>query len=242
MKGNDKQAYDRSTNIFSPDGRLYQVEYAREAVKRGSASLGVCAEDGVVLLTQTSSTSDLLVSDSVEKLHKVVDHVGAAVTGNITDGRKLVDELRLYAQQEELRYGRSGDVETLSKQVADTAQEATQVGGKRPFGVSILVAGYDETGPSMYEVDPSGTPRQWRAAAIGSQREDYFDYFEQEYEEDMSVEEAISLVFNAVRENTDGSFTPDQFEVATVTEDSQELTRLTDDEIAERLAEANLQE
>ncbi|MFB6177383.1 MAG: archaeal proteasome endopeptidase complex subunit alpha, partial [Halobaculum sp.] len=135
MQGQQQQqAYDRGITIFSPDGRLYQVEYAREAVKRGTASVGVRTDDGVVLAADKRSRSELMEPESVEKLHKADDHVGLASAGHVADARKLIDFARQQAQVERLRYGEPIGVETLTKRVTDHIQQYTQVGGARPFG------------------------------------------------------------------------------------------------------------
>ena len=142
MQGqNQQQAYDRGTSIFSPDGRLYQVEYAREAVERGSSSIGIRTNGGVVLAAEKQTQSPLMESSSVEKLHKADDHIGVASAGHVADARQLVDYAREQAQVEQLRYGQSIGVETLTKSVTDNIQQYTQSGGARPFGVALLIGG-----------------------------------------------------------------------------------------------------
>jgi hypothetical protein len=144
MQGqNQQQAYDRGITIFSPDGRLYQVEYAREAVKRGTASVGVRTADGVVLAADRHARSPLLERDSIEKIHKADDHVGIASAGHVADARKLIDLARRQAQVEQLRYGQQIGVESLTKEVTDYIQEYTQTGGARPFGVALVVGGME---------------------------------------------------------------------------------------------------
>ncbi len=140
-----QQAYDRGITIFSPDGRLYQVEYAREAVKRGTASIGVRTTDGVVLAVDKRVPSPLLEDSSVEKIHKADDHIGIASAGHVADARQLIDFARRQTQVNQLRYGEPIGVETLTKEVTDHIQQYTQVGGARPFGVALIVGGI-ETG------------------------------------------------------------------------------------------------
>ena len=139
MQGqSQQQAYDRGITIFSPDGRLYQVEYAREAVKRGTASIGVRTADGVVLAVDKRIRSPLMERSSVEKIHKADDHIGIASAGHVADARQLIDFARREAQVNELRYGEPIGVETLTKAVTDHIQQYTQVGGARPFGVATI--------------------------------------------------------------------------------------------------------
>ncbi|MCU4742761.1 archaeal proteasome endopeptidase complex subunit alpha [Natronoglomus mannanivorans] len=163
-----QQAYDRGHTIFSPDGRLYQVEYAREAVERGSPSVGIRTDDGVVLAARKPVRSPLLEARTVEKSHRIDDHVAVASAGHAADARQLVAVARESAQRHRLRYGEPIGVESLTKAIADHVQEYTQTGGSRPYGTALLVAGVDETGPRLFEVDPSGTPYGWRAVAIGN--------------------------------------------------------------------------
>ncbi|MFB6163947.1 MAG: archaeal proteasome endopeptidase complex subunit alpha, partial [Haloarculaceae archaeon] len=159
MQGNaQQQAYDRGITIFSPDGRLYQVEYAREAVKRGTASVGVRTTDGVVLAADTRVRSPLLERSSVEKLHKIDDHVGIASAGHVADARQLIDFARRDAQVNQLRYGEPIGVESLTKDITDQIQQYTQTGGARPFGVALIVGGIENGEPRLFETDPSGTP------------------------------------------------------------------------------------
>ncbi|ELY43919.1 archaeal proteasome endopeptidase complex subunit alpha, partial [Natronorubrum bangense] len=133
-----QQAYDRGITIFSPDGRLYQVEYAREAVKRGTASIGVRTADGVVLAVDKRVPSELLEDSSVEKIHKADNHIGIASAGHVADARQLIDFARRQTQVNQLRYGEPIGVETLTKEVTDHIQQYTQVGGARPFGVALI--------------------------------------------------------------------------------------------------------
>ncbi|WP_280538058.1 archaeal proteasome endopeptidase complex subunit alpha [Halopenitus sp. POP-27] len=215
-----QQAYDRGITIFSPDGRLYQVEYAREAVKRGTASIGVRAEDGVVLVADKRARSPLMEPESVEKIHKADDHVGVASAGHVADARKLIDFARRQAQVNRLRYGEAIGIETLTKNITDHIQQYTQVGGARPFGVALVVGGIENGEPRLFETDPSGTPYEWQALSIGSNRTDIREYLEERYEEDLSIDAAVGLALEALAEaNEDDGLTPDGVGVATVTVD-----------------------
>ncbi|ADD04102.1 proteasome alpha subunit [Natrialba magadii ATCC 43099] len=201
-----QQAYDRGHTIFSPDGRLYQVEYAREAVERGSPSVGVVTDTGVVLAARKRLRSPLLESESIEKIHRVDDHVAVATAGHAADARQLVEMARKRCQRHRLRYAEPIPTETLAEAIADHIQEQTQAGGTRPYGAALLVAGVDagrgrkrkrrkesESGsgsgsgsnaagqhpqPALYEVDPGGTHYGWRATAIGNGTADIRSFLE----------------------------------------------------------------
>ncbi|WP_049920935.1 archaeal proteasome endopeptidase complex subunit alpha [Halopiger djelfimassiliensis] len=184
-----QQAYDRGSTIFSPDGRLYQVEYAREAVERGAPSVGVVTDDGVVLAARKRLRSPLLEAETVEKLYDVDDHLAVAAAGHAADARQLVDVARRAGQRQRLRYGEPIGVAPLATRLADHVQEHTQTGGSRPYGSALLVAGVDpETGsdagsPRLYEVDPGGTSTGWRAAAIGHGADERRRFFEEQLPE-----------------------------------------------------------
>jgi proteasome alpha subunit len=224
--GSDRRSYDRGTSIFSPDGRLYQVEYAREAVRKGSATVAVTTDESVVFASDTSTRSPLLERDSVEKIHDVDGHLGIASAGHVADARRLVDEARRFAQTQRLRYGEAPGVETAAKAIADVVQESTQTGGMRPFGVALLVGGVVDSGPRLYETDPSGTPSAWRATAIGSGSVEIRDYLETEYTDGLGTGDGVALALDALRTGTD-EITPEEAAVATMDADG---FRAVDDE------------
>jgi proteasome alpha subunit len=241
MQGqSQQQAYDRGITIFSPDGRLYQVEYAREAVKRGTASVGVRAEDGVVLAADKRARSPLMEPESIEKLHKADDHVGVASAGHVADARQLIDFARREAQVNRLRYGEAIGIETLTKTITDHIQQYTQIGGARPFGVALIVGGVDDGEPHLFETDPSGTPYEWRALSIGSDRSDLREYLEAEYEEGLSTDEAVGLALDTLAEANDGELAPDGVGVATITVDDGEYVERSNEELETVLAERDL--
>ncbi|WP_136716417.1 archaeal proteasome endopeptidase complex subunit alpha [Halorientalis salina] len=232
MQGNSQQqAYDRGITIFSPDGRLYQVEYAREAVKRGTASVGVRTTDGVVLAADTRVRSPLLERSSVEKLHKIDDHVGIASAGHVADARQLIDFARRDAQVNQLRYDEPIDVESLTKDITDQIQQYTQTGGARPFGVALIVGGIQNGEPRLFETDPSGTPYEWQALAVGGNREDLLSYFEDEYREDLDLDGGIDLALSALAEVGDKEVTPEGVALGTIDVETEQYRQHTDEEI-----------
>ncbi|MFB1062395.1 archaeal proteasome endopeptidase complex subunit alpha [Natrinema sp. H-ect4] len=238
MQGqSNQQAYDRGITIFSPDGRLYQVEYAREAVKRGTASVGLRTPDGVVLAANRQISSPLMERESVEKIHKADDHVGVASAGHVADARQLVDLARRRAQGEQLRYGQQIGVETLTRAVTDHIQEYTQTGGARPFGVALLVGGIDAGEPKLFETDPSGTDYEWKAAAIGGDRDTIQGYLEEHYREDLDVDGGIELAVSALSEPEDGVVNAEDVDVATITTEDESFHSVDTDHLESILAE-----
>ncbi len=241
MQGqSQQQAYDRGITIFSPDGRLYQVEYAREAVKRGSASIGVRTQQGVVLLADKRSHSPLMEPESVEKLHKADDHIGIASAGHVADARQLIDFARRQAQVNRLRYGEAMGVETLTKTVTDYIQQYTQIGGARPFGVALVVGGIANGEPRLFETDPSGTPYEWKALAIGENRKEIREYLEERYTEELTLDEGIELALSALSDGTDELLEPDGLGLATVTVEDESFHQYSVDEVESVLDEHDL--
>jgi proteasome alpha subunit len=243
MQGqSQQQAYDRGITIFSPDGRLYQVEYAREAVKRGTASIGVRTQGGVVLVVDKRIRSPLMERDSVEKLHKADDHVGIASAGHVADARQLIDMARRQAQVNQLRYGEPIGVETLTKEVTDFIQQYTQVGGARPFGVALIVGGVEDGEPRLFETDPSGTPYEWQALAIGADRGEIEEHLEEHYEESADLDGGIGLALGALASVNDGSLSPETIGVATIPADTAQYEDLSDAQVESHLDENGLLE
>ena len=241
MQGqSQQQAYDRGITIFSPDGRLYQVEYAREAVKRGTASIGVRTSDGVVLAVDKRIRSPLMERSSVEKIHKADDHIGIASAGHVADARQLIDFARRQAQVNQLRYGEPVGVETLTKEITDYIQQYTQVGGARPFGVALIIAGIANGEPRLYETDPSGTPYEWKALAVGADRGDIREYLEEHYSEEMDLDAGIDLALAALESVNEEGLAPEGIGVATIDVDTEMFHELTDDEKRTHLEEAGL--
>jgi proteasome alpha subunit len=236
-----QQAYDRGITIFSPDGRLYQVEYAREAVKRGTASVGVRTAGGVVLAADKRSRSPLMEPTSVEKIHKADDHVGIASAGHVADARQLIDFARRQAQVNRLRYGEAIGIETLTKEVTDHIQQYTQIGGARPFGVALLIGGIEGGEPRLYETDPSGTPYEWKAVSIGADRSDLQKYLEEHYRDDVDLAGGIDLALQAIATANEDGLAADGVDVATVDAESEEFRELGNDEIASHLDELELE-
>ncbi|CCQ34517.1 Proteasome subunit alpha protein [Halorhabdus tiamatea SARL4B] len=239
MQGNQQQqAYDRGITIFSPDGRLYQVEYAREAVKRGSASVGVRTDEGVVLAADRQTRSSLIERDSIEKTHKIDDHIAIASAGHVADARKLIDFARRRSQVERLRYDQPMGVEALTKSITDTIQEYTQTGGARPFGVALIVGGMENGEPRLFETDPSGTPYEWSALAVGGGREEIQEYFEDNYEDGMTLEQGVGLALEGLAEPNDDGLDPDGVDLQTV--DEEGVLGVSQDVIEEHLEESDL--
>jgi proteasome alpha subunit len=209
-------AYDRAITVFSPDGRLFQVEYAREAVKRGTTTVGLKFKDGVVLIVDKRLSSRLIEPSSIEKIFIIDNHIGCATSGLVADARALIDRARLDAQINEITYDEKIQIKSLVKRICDFKQTYTQYGGVRPFGTALLIAGVDETGPRLFSTDPSGALMEYKASSEGSGRSGAMAFFEENYSENLSFEEAVGMGIKALHKGTDGKLNPDAIEIGVV--------------------------
>merc|ERR1712216_480563 len=241
---NMARRYDSRTTIFSPEGRLYQVEYAMEAISHAGAAIGILGTDGGVLAAEKKVTSKLLEQDSgqtSEKMYLVDEHIACAVAGLRADANILINNARLSAQRHLFKYDEPMPVEQLIQSICDLKQGYTQFGGMRPFGVSFLFAGYDKHfGFQMYQSDPSGNYGGWKAYAIGQNSTSAQSILKQEYSDDIDLHAALLLAIKFLSNTMDStSLTADKLEFATLDEKGYHL--LTEDELKGLLEEADLE-
>lgn len=223
--------YDRAITVFSPDGRLFQVEYAREAVKRGTTSLGVKSSEGIVLVVDKRPTSKLVEPKSIEKIFQIDQHIGAATSGLVADARALIEKARMEAQINKITYNEPILVETLSKKICDMKQMYTQHGGVRPFGSALIIGGVNDGQCKLFETDPSGALIEYKATAIGAGRQAAMEEFEKKYVDDINLNDAIELALDAVYEANDGKTTSESVEIAVIDVNEQIYKKLTEEEI-----------
>jgi len=231
----NRDAYDSAITVFSPDGRLFQVEYALETVKRGSTVLGIACPDGVVLAAEERTASRLQDSTVTWKIFEVDAHVGAAVSGLSSDARILVDQARMFAQSNRLSYDEPVDVEVLSNWVGDVAQQYTQYGGVRPFGVSIIFGGVDNQGCKVLQVDPSGAVWAYKAVAVGAGSDTVNNILSEKYRGDCTLEHAVLLAVECLAKVVEGKPESEKMTVATIPATTKTMTTLSKQELAEYL-------
>ncbi len=199
-----QMAYDRAITVFSPDGRLFQVEYAREAVRRGGTTAGVVFADGVVLVADRRIPNPKLAeAASLEKIHQIDEHAACATAGLVADARVLVDHARLAAQINRVTYAEAISVELLVRRICDYKQQYTQFGGVRPFGTALLIGGYDDSGMHLFETEPSGSLTSFKATATGGNKGPVMELFEQKYKPGLDVDAAILLALEGLRASLD---------------------------------------
>ncbi len=237
MQPMPNMGYDRAITVFSPDGRLFQVEYAREAVKRGTTSIGIRYKNGVLLAVDKRITSKLVETLSIEKVFQIDENICAATSGLVADARVLIDRARVEAQNNRVTYNEPINIEILSKKICDFKQLYTQHGGVRPFGIALLIAGVNDE-PRLFETDPSGALIEYKATAIGSGRATAMEIFEERYNDNLSREDAISLGVDTMFEVTDGKISKETLELAIVDLETERYKKFTPEEVDRYILEA----
>ncbi|KAF4490378.1 20S proteasome subunit Y7 [Fusarium agapanthi] len=237
--------YSFSLTTFSPSGKLVQIEYALNAVNQGITALGIKATNGIVLATEKKSSSPLADQSSLSKISDITPNIGMVYSGMGPDYRVLVDRARKVSHSGYKRiYNEYPPTRILVQDVARVMQEATQSAGVRPYGVSLLVAGWDEGiepeeesktteeseekkanlktggihkgGPMLYQVDPSGSYYPWKATAIGKSATKAKTFLEKRYSEELELEDAIHIALLTLKDNIEGEMNGDSIEIGIV--------------------------
>ena len=224
--------YDRAITMFSPDGRLLQVEYAKKTVKQGSTAIGLVAKDGVVLVADKRIVSKLVIPASIEKIFQIDEHIAATSAGIISDARILIERAQVKSQQYFVQYDSQIDVIDVVKDISNLKQWTTQSGGMRPFGVSLIIAGVDSHGPLIYVTDPTGIYFQYKAVAIGEGDKDVEDILQKDYKDGLSIQECLKLGIAALAKVGGEEFDLRRVDCAFIKLDERKFTRLSTDEIA----------
>lgn len=229
--------YDRAITMFSPDGRLLQVEYAKRTVKQGSTAIGMVCKDGILLATDKRIIDPLIVPDSVEKIFQIDEHIASTVAGILSDARVLIERAQLKAQQNRVTYDSAVDVLTIVKDICSLKQICTQSGGLRPFGVSLLIAGVDEYGPRLFETDPTGIFFQFKARAIGEGEDECEEILKSSYKDDMELKDGLTLAMQALIRVLDDKINHDRIDIVTINTKTKAFKRLNNDEIQKLMDE-----
>lgn len=211
--------YSFSLTTFSPNGKLLQIEYALNRVADGKPALGIKAKNGVVLATEKNPPSPLIDEASLKKMENLTDNVGIVYAGMPPDYRVLLKRGRKMAQQYFKTYREPIPVGQIVREEAAVMQEFTQQGGVRPFGISLMIAGYDDSGPQLFQVDPSGSYFGWKASAIGKNHVNAKSFLEKRYNEDIELEDAIHTAILTLKEGFEEAITADNIEIGVVGED-----------------------
>jgi len=229
--------YDRAITMFSPDGRLLQVEYAKKTVKQGSTAVGMVCKDGVLLVADKRIVDKLIIPEAVEKIFQIDDHIGATASGIVSDARILVERAQLVAQQHQVTYDSPIDILTIVKDLSDLKQMTTQSGGLRPFGVSLLIAGVDENGPKLFETDPTGIYFQYKASVIGEGETEVESILHKKYNDNMTIDDGLRLIITSLKKILGTDFNADRIDGAYITTKDKCYTKIEKERISKILKE-----
>lgn len=207
-------------NTFSPEGRLFQVEYAIEAIKIGTTAIGIATDEGVVIAVEKRLLSPLQEPASVEKIYEIDSHIGVAMSGLSADARTLVDHARSESQYHRFTFNEPMPVDSLTQAVCDLALAFGESGEEkamsRPFGVALLIAGWDHKGPCLYHTDPSGTFTRFDAKAIGAGSEGAQTALQEQFHKKLTLIEAETMAVSILKQVMEEKLDASNVEVASV--------------------------
>ena len=235
MFGGGQVKYDRALTVFSPEGRLFQVEYALEAIRRGTLAVAVKSKEAVCLAAQIKIPSKLMDADSIDKLFQVDEHIGVAIAGLHADSRTLINYARVQAQSFRLTYDEPVRLNMLVKSIADMKQQYTQFGGIRPFGCALFFVAVDAKGTQIYTTSPSGIYRAFKAYALGSGEATAREYLKENYKEGMSFDEIIKLALNTLKESNDEATTKENVRLVYIKAEDKKYHECSKDEVEQFL-------
>jgi len=232
-----QQGYDRAITVFSPDGRLYQVEYAIETVKRGTIALGIKTKYGIIFAADERPRK-LQVVDEPQKLFKIDQHIGIAAAGYIPDARRQVDDARFFSQSSKIVYDESVSVETVTKHIADQCQQYTQYAGARPIGVALIIGGVDQNGNSLFLTDPSGTYIPYNAVAIGADSDRVTEFLKKYYKPEMTLEESKMLAISSINMVSNDAKGSEHIKISQIESDTKRFEIVDKNQITKLLQSA----
>lgn len=224
------RGYDMTPTMYSPDGRIYQVEYAIETVKRGTLAIGISTKQGVIMAVEEKPRA-LQTMNITQKIFQVDHHIGVAAAGYIPDARVQVDNARFFSQGNKLTYDESVEVATVAKHLADQSHQFTQYSGVRPNGVALIIAGIDQKGESIYVTDPSGTYVQYAAVAIGAGSDDVNSFLEKHYNPEMTLDDAALLAIAAINLKADQKEQTNHIKMAKITTGSKLFEKISENDV-----------
>ena len=223
--------YDRAITMFSPDGRLLQVEYAKKTVKLGNTAIGMVCSDGVLLVADKRIVDKLVVLETIEKIFQIDDHMISTASGIISDARVLVERAQLKAQQHKVTYDSPIDVLSIVKDICNLKQMCTQSGGLRPFGVSLLVAGIDNNKPVLFETDPTGIYNQYLATSIGEGEMEVKEMLYKQYKETMTINDGLKMCVQILKKVLNNDFKAERIDASIVRTSKQVMEKISPEEI-----------
>jgi proteasome alpha subunit len=217
IKEHQSMGYDRAVSIFSPDGLILQIEYAEKAVKLGAPVMAITTKEGVVFFGDRKIRSKLLIKESFKKVFEIDENIFVVGSGVMSDGRRLIEQSQIIAQEHRIKFENEIDILSLVKDIANIKQYYSQSGGYRPFGVSLLIGGFEGEKAVLYQTTPSGMYLKYLARAVGSNSDDLNKYLEENYKENLTNDKAIELGIKAFEEVFKNDFNKDRLDIVSLT-------------------------
>ncbi|MFW9972234.1 MAG: archaeal proteasome endopeptidase complex subunit alpha [Candidatus Odinarchaeota archaeon] len=236
MFGAAGRAYDRALTVFSPEGRLFQVEYALEAVRRGTLAVAVKSKEDVCLAAQIKIASPLMDVKAIDKIFQVDEHIGVAISGLHADARALINYARVQAQSFRLTYDEPVRLGMLTKTIADLKQQYCQFGGVRPWGCALFFIGIDAGGTQIFTTSPSGIYRSFKAYAIGTGEATAREHLIKNYKENMIFDELVNLTLSTLKDSIDEEATKENIRLAWVKSENKQFHMCDEQEVESFLA------
>ena len=223
--------YDRTATMFSPEGKLLQVEYAEKAIRLGSPSIGFKCADGVFILADKRVEEKLMTQNSVTKIYEIDSHIIGSAAGIVSDARVLVEKSQILAQQHRITYDSPIEPETIIKEISNLKQQFTQYGGARPFGVSLMIAGIKENHCELYASDVTGNYFSYNENAIGENDEKIKEKLRDKYEKTLTIKKGVKLALSIFKEIQGNRFNIKRFELVYIKKDNLKIERINKEEI-----------
>ena len=228
-----QMGYDRTATMFSPEGHLLQVEYAEKTVRLGSSSIAMVCSDGVFILSDKRIEDKLIVPTSAQKIYEIDSHMISSVAGIMSDARILIDKAQVLAQQHRITYDSPIEPESIIKEISNIKQQFTQYGGARPFGVSLIIAGIQDSKGRVYTSDITGNYFEYYAVSIGENDDKIKDLLREKYKRGLDLKDGIKLAISIIKEIQKDKFEINRFELAYVENKVEGIKILEGKEIEE---------
>ena len=225
--------YDRTATMFSPEGHLFQVEYAEKAVRLGSASIGMVCSDSVFILADKRIKDKLVVQQSANKIYEIDSHIISSVAGVVSDARVLIERAQVLAQQHRITYDSPIEPELIVKEISNIKQQFTQFGGARPFGASLMIAGIRGKKPELYTSTITGNYFSYYANAIGENDEKIKEKLREKCRPDSNIKKGVKIALEIFKEVQGKNFDIERFELVYIKNEDGQLKRVTKDELNE---------
>ena len=223
--------YDRTATMFSPEGKLLQVEYAEKAIRLGSSSVGMICSDGVFIVADKRIEEKLMTQESASKIYEIDSHIIGSAAGIVSDARILIEKSQILDQQHRITYDSPIEPETIIKEISNIKQQFTQYGGARPFGVSLMVVGIKSGKLGLYASDVTGNYFSYNANAIGENDERIKEKLREKYNKELTIKKGAKLALSIFKEIQGNRFNVNRFELSYIKKEDVKIVKVEREEL-----------